>query len=96
MSNYYRNNNGKSYKLKEKTITTIISDKGYYYLDEIETDECKKYKDIECELELKESEMYKRFSKDIKFIGGQYTLLSDNSIIDTSYLTYPLDKDLRN
>lgn len=96
MSDYYYNNSGKTYELEENTITTIISDKGYYYLTEIETDECKKYQDIECELELKESEIYKRFSKDIKFIGEQYTLLSDNSIIDTNYLTYPLDKDLRN
>mgnify|MGYP001625248088 FL=1 len=96
MSDYYSNNNGKSYKLEDNTITTIISDKGYYYLEEIKTDECIKYKDIECKLELKESEIYKRFSKDIKFIGEQYTILSDNSIIDTNYLTYPLDKDLKN
>ena len=96
MSDYYSNNNGKSYKLEDNTITTIISDKGYYYLDEVKTDECTKYKDIECKLELKESEIYKKFSKDIKFIGEQYTILSDNSIIETIYLTYPLDKDLRN
>lgn len=96
MSDYYSNNNGKSYKLEDNTITTIISDKGYYYLEEIKTDECIKYKDIECKLELKESEIYKRFSKDIKFIGEQYTILSDNSIIETRYLTYPLDKDLKN
>ena len=95
-SNYYTSNSGKEYQLEENTIKTIISDKGYYYLDEVKTDECSKYKDIECKLELKESEIYKRFSKDIKFIGKQYTILSDNSIIYTSYLTYPLDKDLKN
>ena len=95
-SNYYKSNSGKNYQLEENTIKTIISDKGYYYLDEVKTDECSKYKDIECKLELKESEIYKRFSKDIKFIGKQYTILSDNSIIKTRYLTYPLDKDLKN
>lgn len=95
-SNYYTSNSGKNYQLEDNTPTTIISDKGYYYLDEVKTDECIKYKDIECKLELKESEIYKRFSKDIKFIGGQYTILSDNSIIETRYLTYPLDKDLKN
>ena len=95
-SNYYTSNSGKNYQLEDNTPTTIISDKGYYYLDEVKTDECIKYKDIECKLELKESEIYKRFSKDIKFIGQQYTILSDNSVIETQYLTYPLDKDLKN
>ena len=96
ISNYYTSNSGKNYQLEDNTIEAIISDKGYYYLDEVKTDECIKYKDIECKLELKESEIYKRFSKDIKFIGKQYTILSDNSIIETRYLTYPLDKDLKN
>lgn len=96
LSNFYSGSSGKNYQLEDNTITTIISDKGYYYLKEIKTDECIKYKDIECKLELKESEIYKRFSKDIKFIGKKYTILSDNSIIETRYLTYPLDKDLKN
>lgn len=95
-SNYYTSNSGKDYQLEDNTITTIISDKGYYYLDEVKTDECSKYKDIECKLELKESEIYKKFSKDIKYIGQQYTILSDDSVIRTGYLTYPLDKDLKN
>ena len=96
LSNFYIGSSGKNYQLEDNTITTIISDKGYYYLEEIKTDECIKYKDIECKLELKESEIYKRFSKDIKFIGEKYTILSDNSIIETRKLTYPLDKDLKN
>lgn len=96
LSNFYSGSSGKDYQLEDNTITTIISDKGYYYLDEVKTDECSKYKDIECKLELKESEIYKRFSKDIKYIWQQYTILSDNSVIYTSYLTYPLDKDLKN
>lgn len=96
LANNYTSKSGKDYKLEDNTIINIVSDKGYYYLDEVKTDECSKYQDIECELELKESEIYKKFSKDIKFIGQQYTILSDNSVINTSYLTYPLDKDLRN
>ena len=95
-SNYYTSNSGKDYQLEDNTITTIISDKGYYYLDEVKTDECSKYKDIECKLEFKESEIYKRFSNDVKYVGQTYTILSDNSVIQTKYLTYPLDKDLRN
>lgn len=96
LANNYTSKSGKDYKLEDNTIINIVSDKGYYYLDEVKTDECSKYQDIECKLELKESEIYKKFSKDIKFIGQQYTILSDNSVINTSYLTYPLDKDLRN
>lgn len=93
---YLYTNSGKNIQLEENTITTIFSDKGYYYLEEIITDECKKYQDIECELEFKESEIYKRFSNDVKYVGQTYTILSDNSVIQTKYLTYPLDKDLRN
>lgn len=93
---YLYTNSGKNIQLEENTITTIFSDKGYYYLEEIITDECKKYQDIECELEFKESEIYKRFSNDVKYVGQTYTILSDNSVIHTKYLTYPLDKDLRN
>ena len=55
-----------------------------------------KYQDIKCEKKILESEIYKKFSKDIKYIGDNYTILSDNSIIETNYLTYSLDKDLRN
>ena len=93
---YLYTNSGKNIQLEENTITTIFSDKGYYYLEEIITDECKKYQDIECELEFKESEIYKRFSNNVKYVGQTYTILSDNSVIQTKYLTYPLDKDLRN
>ena len=95
LASNYTSNSGKNYQLEDNTIINIVSDKGYYYLDEVKTDECSKYKDIECKLELKESEIYKKFSKDIKFIGQQYTILSDNSVIKTSYLTYSLDKDLK-
>ena len=64
------------------------------YLDELKTDKCIKYQDVKCKLVLKESEIYKKFSKDIKYVGEEYTILSDNSVISTRYLTYPLDKDL--
>ena len=91
----YLYTNNKSYQLEDNTITAIISDKGYYYLDEVKTDECTKYEDVKCELELKESEIYKKFNKDIKYILGEYTILNDNSVIRTNYLTYSLDKDLK-
>ena len=81
---------------KEYEIKTLVTDKGYYYYGEVKTEECTKYLDIECEKKIIESEIYKKFSKDIKYIGEYYTILSDNSIIETNYLTYSLDKDLRN
>lgn len=83
------------YDKKEYEIRTLVTDKGYYY-GEVETEECVKYQDIKCEKKILESEIYKKFSKDIKYIGDNYTILSDNSIIETNYLTYSLDKDLRN
>lgn len=84
------------YDKKEYEIRTLVTDKGYYYYGEVETEECVKYQDIKCEKKILESEIYKKFSKDIKYIGDNYTILSDNSIIETNYLTYSLDKDLRN
>lgn len=76
-------------------INNFLTDKGFYYYGEVKTDKCTKYQDVECEKKILESEIYKKFNKDIKYIGKEYTLLSDNSIIETKYLTYPLDKDLK-
>lgn len=87
------------YNLSENSIefklNTLLTDKGYYYYGEVKTDKCTKYEDIECEKKILESEIYKKFSKDIKYIGKEYTILNNNSIIETKYLTYPLDKDLK-
>ncbi len=85
-----------NYDKDEYEINTLITDKGYYYYGEVKTEECTKYQDIKCEKKIMESEIYKTFKKDIKYIGNTYTILNDNSIIQTSYLTYPLDKDLKN
>ncbi len=76
-------------------IERIISDKGYFYKGIEETEECQKYKDIECEKKIMQSAIYKRFSKDIKLIGDTYTLLTDNTILSTSELTRKLDKELK-
>ena len=94
-SGIFNSQDGTYHELDEDRITKIISDKGYYYLTEVVTEECKKYQDIECELELKESEIFNKFKKDIKYGGQRYTVLSDNSVINTNYLTYPLDSDLK-
>lgn len=79
---------------KKYEIDTLLTDKGYYY-GEVQTEECTKYQDIKCERKISESEIYKKYNKNIKYINDKYTLLSDNFIIETRYLTYPLDKDLK-
>lgn len=86
---------GGYYEFDDYKVGTVISDKGFYYLKEIKTDECINYIDVTCEVELKQSEIVKKFMKDIKYIGKNITVLSDNSIIPTNQLTYPLDKDLK-
>lgn len=77
------------------SIERLTTDKGYYYWKEIKTDECIKYQDINCDWEFVPSEIYQKFSNDIKFVGEYYTILNDNSIIKTEYLTEPLDENLR-
>lgn len=87
--------NGGYHEFDDYKVGTVISDKGFYYLKEIKTDECINYIDVTCEVELKQSEIVKKFMKDIKYIGKYITVLSDNSILPTNQLTYPLDKDLK-
>ena len=88
-------NFGSYIKEIQPQITLILSDKGLYTLKEIETDECKKYQDINCELKLVESEIYKKYNSDIKYIGSEYTMLNDFSIIKTYLFSYELDKEVK-
>lgn len=91
----YELNFGSYIKEIQPQITLILSDKGLYTLKEIETDECKKYQDINCELKLVESEIYKKYNSDIKYIGSEYTMLNDFSIIKTYLFSYELDKEVK-
>lgn len=76
----------------EIELWAFLTDDNYYSLKEILTDECINYIDVDCEKKIVPGEVYNKFKKDIKFIGEQYTILSDNSIIVTDYLSFSLDK----
>ena len=71
--------------------TILITTKGVYTLNEIETEECMKYEDIKCEIKMVPSDIYNKFNKDIKFVNKNYAILSNNSVIDTRLLGYKLD-----
>ena len=55
----------------------------------IETEECLKYEDIECQIkyELVKDSKYDSIINDIKYAGANYIVLKDNSII-------PIDKNV--
>jgi len=72
-------------------IISFLTEDNYYSLNEIKTEECINYIDVACEKKILASELYAKYKNDIKFIGEDYTLLKDNSIISTSYLSYSLD-----
>ena len=81
--------------LNDETITSLVTDRGYFFLKQIETEECMKYEDIPCEYKFVESDVYKKYQDDVKFLGTRYTLLSDNTIIETKELQKPLDHDIK-
>lgn len=66
-------------------IKNIITENGYYTLKEnvIETDECMKYEDIECEIEYKfiKNKKYDKYKDNIKYVGNEIVVLKDNSIL---------------
>lgn len=91
----YDNKTFEHIELNENKIQTITTDKGFYYLDIERTDDCIKYKDVECKAQYFESEIYKKYKNDIKYIGKTYTILKDNTIIYTDILKYDLDKEVK-
>lgn len=81
--------------LNEDIITKIITDKGLYHAKYIETEECEKYEDVECKTEIVLSEIYNKYSDDIKYMNTRYTFTNDNNIIETNILTSELDKEVK-
>lgn len=65
------------------SINIVISDKGLYYLKDIETEECLKYADVECEKDYVKSKLYDEYKNQIKFINGEYTIFKNNDIMQT-------------
>ncbi len=81
--------------LDSETITTLITDRGYFFLKQIETEECTKYEDVPCEYQFVESDVYKKYHDDIIYLGANYSVLSDHTIIETKELKKPLDPDVK-
>ena len=71
-------------------IGMLITDNGVYVLTAIETEECLKYADVDCELRLVKSEIYDKYKDDIRYIGTDYTILKDGNIIKSSIFSRTL------
>lgn len=65
----------------ENGMKNIISDNNFYSIKKIETEECKKYADIECETKLEVNAIYNKYKSEIKYISINYMLSNNNSII---------------
>lgn len=63
-------------------VNKIVSDKGYYELQEVKTDDCQKYEDIICEKKLMLNEKIDKYKKDIKYMNLNYIITNNNSIIN--------------
>jgi len=94
-NNVYDNEFDYGIYLKDTQVLTLTTDTGYYFLDVIKTNDCVKYEDVKCEVAIEKSKIFKKYSDDIKYIGINYTILKDNTIINTNILSYDLDKDVK-
>ena len=68
-----------------KSINLIISKKGIYTLKQIETEECLKYADIQCQtkMTLVTDYSYEKYKDQIKYYDKNYVITNKNSIIPT-------------
>lgn len=81
--------------IEEQTITKLITNNGLYLGKYIETEECKKYEDVPCEVKLVKSDIYEKFKDDIKYVDSNFIFTNDNYIIKTNMLTNGLDKEVK-
>lgn len=65
-------------------ITMLVTDTAVYNLKSIETEECLKYEDVDCEMKLEKSEIYDKYKDDIRYVGTEYTILKDGNIVNSS------------
>lgn len=68
-----------SFSINNNEITRVYTENGLYLLKEI-GDDCQKYQDVKCSKELVLSDIYKKYSDEIKYIGSFYSLTKDNVI----------------
>lgn len=76
----------------KQEITTIVSDKGLYYLKQ--TNE-QQYIDTEPTKEMVLSDIYNKYKSDVKYINSDYIFTTDNSIIATKMLCRDIDKEVK-
>jgi len=80
----FKTENGKKALDNYSEVSALITDKSYYYLKDIKTDECEKYLDVKCERTFSQSEIYNKYKDNIKYIDTEFTVLTDNNIIYTT------------
>lgn len=76
----------------EYKIILLVTEKGLYYLKNKNNQD---YIDSTPEYELVSSDIYTKYSKDVKYIGSDYIFTTDNNIIRTSMLCKDIDKDVK-
>lgn len=69
-----------------KEINLLVTKKGVYELQQIETEECMKYADVQCQTKMvmPETYTYEKYKDQIKYMDKNYVVTTKNSIIPTS------------
>lgn len=77
----------------------IYSDKGFYELIDIKTEECEKYADVECERKIQLDEEYKKYKDDILYINQDTVIDKKLNYYNMNIFTqkfnevYPIEED---
>lgn len=61
----------------------LVTENGYYMEMEVETEECKKYADVACEVRMVKAPLYDLIKDRIVYLGLDFSLLDDKSIVDS-------------
>jgi len=69
-----------------ESINYIMTENGPYFGKYIQTDECKKYEDIECKVELRKSEIYQKYEDEIFFSNSEWIITKDMKMFNTMNL----------
>lgn len=67
-------------------LVVLITYNILYSLENITTEECMKYADVDCEVKMVENELYKKYKNEIKYIDENNIVLKDNTILRTNLL----------
>lgn len=67
-------------------VTRIVSDRGIFWLKEIQTEESSKYIDVEPEYKFVLSDTYTKYKDDILYMNSEFIFTTDNNILKTDML----------